>query len=119
VPDLAGLGTQAPQRPYQSPAYRRAFVGPSRCGDLADFLSRTPWFLALQHDERGLRAVVEDLFDQLGRDGVVYAEIRFAPLQHTQRDEAGHPLAPHVPAFRWAAERGRVTPVPAALCAGG
>ena len=63
--------------------YRRDFVGPRRCPDLADFLSRTPHYLALQQDERGLRVIVEDLFDQLVRDGVVYAELRFAPLQHT------------------------------------
>ena len=64
--------------------YRAKFVGPRRCADLADFLSLTPNHLALQQDERGLRVIVEDLFDQLVRDGVVYAELRFAPLQHTR-----------------------------------
>jgi adenosine deaminase len=64
--------------------YRRRFVGPRRCTDLADFLALTPNYLELQQDERGLRVIVEDLFDQLVRDGVIYAEIRFAPLQHTQ-----------------------------------
>ena len=33
-------------------------------------------------DEAALRLVVEDLFEQLASDGVVYAEIRFAPLLH-------------------------------------
>ncbi len=32
--------------------------------------------------EDSLRAVTEDVFEQLVDDGVVYAEIRFAPLQH-------------------------------------
>ena len=36
-------------------------------------------------DEAALRLVVEDLFEQLARDGVVYAEIRFAPLLHAAR----------------------------------
>ena len=36
-------------------------------------------------DEEALRLVVEDLFEQLARDGVIYAEIRFAPLLHTER----------------------------------
>jgi adenosine deaminase len=64
--------------------YRRSFVGPARCDGLGDLLARTPRFLALMQDERGLRVVVEDLFDQLVRDGVVYAELRFAPLQHAR-----------------------------------
>jgi adenosine deaminase len=54
-----------------------------RCSDLADFLGRTRATIALMQDERGLRIVVEDLFDQIQRDGVAYAELRFAPLQHT------------------------------------
>ena len=36
-------------------------------------------------DEAALRLVVEDVFEQLARDGVIYAEIRFAPLLHTER----------------------------------
>jgi adenosine deaminase len=32
--------------------------------------------------------VTEDLFSQLVKDGVVYAEIRFAPLLHTAYDLA-------------------------------
>jgi adenosine deaminase len=125
----------------------------------------------MQTRER-LRAATLDVFDQLGRDGVIYAELRFAPLLHTDAgltpeeatatvdhavaegatstgieaglilctlrhfsgeqslltaelavwharmpgsrvvgldlagDEAGFPLAPHVPAFGFAAERG-------------
>lgn len=38
----------------------------------------------MQTKER-LRLVTEDLFKQLQRDNVVYAEIRFAPLLHTQK----------------------------------
>jgi adenosine deaminase len=123
----------------------------------------------MQTGER-LRAATLDVFDQLQRDGVIYAELRFAPLLHTEAgltveevvaavdqavaegvasngteaglilctlrhfapeqslltaelavrraqlagsrvvgfdlagDEAGFPLAPHIPAFRLAAE---------------
>ena len=35
--------------------------------------------------EAALRAVMEDLFEQLVDDGVVYAEIRFAPLLHMEQ----------------------------------
>ena len=35
--------------------------------------------------EDALRAVTEDLFEQLVEDGVIYAEIRFAPLLHPEQ----------------------------------
>jgi adenosine deaminase len=63
-------------------AYRRDFVGPRRSESLADLLLRPPRIVALMQDRRGLRVIVEDLFDQLARDGVVYAEPRFAPFLH-------------------------------------
>ena len=149
--------------------YRAEFVGPPRASSLADLLRRPRRIVALMQDRRSLRLITEDLFDQLARDGVVYAELRFAPLQHLEGgmraeevvaeverttaaaaaatgidarlilctvrhfspqqslrtaelvgrfqgglvaaldiagDEAGHPLDPHVPAFRYAIEHG-------------
>ncbi len=35
--------------------------------------------------EKNLRLVVKDLFDQLQRENVIYAEIRFAPLLHLSK----------------------------------
>ena len=65
--------------------YRKHFVGPARCTDLMDLLGYVARPLELMQSERALRLVVEDLFDQLRADHVVYAEIRFAPLLHTRR----------------------------------
>lgn len=65
--------------------YDREFIAPPRCTSLADFLTRAPRGFQLMQDEESLRLVVEDLFEQLARDSVVYAEIRFAPLLHTAR----------------------------------
>lgn len=65
--------------------YRRDFIAPAKCASLADFLLRPPRIVALMQDERGLRLIVEDVFDQLARDGVIYAELRFAPLLHSDR----------------------------------
>jgi len=62
--------------------YRRDFVAPPRCVSLTEFLARVPRIVELMQDRRGLELMVDDVFDQLGRDGVVYAELRFAPLQH-------------------------------------
>jgi adenosine deaminase len=64
--------------------YYRDYVAPSRCTNLADFLERAPRGFLLMQDEAALRLVTEDLFYQLRADGVVYAEIRFAPLLHMQ-----------------------------------
>lgn len=66
-------------------AYRRDYVGPDRCTDLADFLRHIDRSLALLQTEEGLRTAVEDLFGQFAADGVVYAEIRFAPLLHLRK----------------------------------
>jgi adenosine deaminase len=149
--------------------YQREFIAPPRCTSLVDFLTRAPRGFKLMQDEAALAVVVEDLFEQLALDGVIYAEIRFAPLLHLERgltpervvesidrateacirssgidarlilctlrhfdreqglvtarlveqfrgsrvaaldiagDEAGYPLDAHIPAFRYAIERG-------------
>lgn len=65
--------------------YRERFVAPPKCTDLADMLSRAPAGFALLQDGDALHLAVSDLFEQLAADNVVYAEIRFAPLLHTER----------------------------------
>jgi adenosine deaminase len=149
--------------------YQRDYNAPARCANLADFLSRAPMGFRLMQSEDSLRLVTEDVFRQLVEDGVIYAEMRFAPLLHTEQglspervvavversvdsliretgmqaglilctlrhfteaqsmltaqlvekfrgsrvvaldlagDEAGFPLDAHVPAYRYARERG-------------
>jgi adenosine deaminase len=65
--------------------YQREYIAPARCANLADFLSRAPKGFQLMQTENSLRLVAEDVFRQLIEDGVIYAEIRFAPLLHTAR----------------------------------
>jgi adenosine deaminase len=65
--------------------YQREFIAPPRCTSLADFLTRAPRGFQLMQDEAALALVVEDLFEQLAADRVIYAEIRFAPLLHIER----------------------------------
>jgi adenosine deaminase len=65
--------------------YQRDYIAPARCANLADFLSRAPKGFQLMQTENSLRLVAEDVFRQLIEDGVIYAEIRFAPLLHTAR----------------------------------
>jgi len=63
--------------------YERDYIAPLKCTNLAEFLSRAPKGFQLMQTEEALRLVTEDLFAQLAADGVIYAEIRFAPLLHT------------------------------------
>jgi adenosine deaminase len=65
--------------------YQRDYIAPARCANLADFLSRAPMGFRLMQTEDSLRLVTEDVFKQLIEDGVIYAEIRFAPLLHTEK----------------------------------
>jgi adenosine deaminase len=58
------------------------FIAPPQCTSLADFLTHAPRGFQLMQSEEALRIVTEDLFEQLHRDRVLYAEIRFAPLLH-------------------------------------
>ncbi|HTX41080.1 MAG TPA: adenosine deaminase [Acidobacteriaceae bacterium] len=62
--------------------YEAEFIAPPQCASLADFLTRAPRGFQLMQTREALRLVTEDLFEQLGADGVIYAEIRFAPLLH-------------------------------------
>jgi len=66
--------------------YREQFIAPDKCRDLADYISRSESAVALMQDREALQLVTKDLFTQLEADGVIYAEIRFAPLLHTRKD---------------------------------
>src|SRR5260370_7506752 len=66
-------------------AYQHDFIAPAKCTNLADFLTRAPRSIALMQTEEQWRLVVFDLFEQLQRDHLLYAEIRFAPLLHIDR----------------------------------
>ncbi len=65
--------------------FEQCFIAPAKCLNLADYISRALHSVALMQTENNLRLVVADLFEQLVCDNVLYAEIRFAPLLHTQQ----------------------------------
>lgn len=78
--------------------YRTNFIAPAKCRSLADALTRAPRGVALMQTEEQLRLVTLDLFEQLRRDNVLYAEIRFAPLLHTERGLSAHKVVASVEA---------------------
>lgn len=65
--------------------YQRDFIAPARCTDLRDYITRAIRSIGLMQTKQSLRLVTLDLFRQLQKDHVLYAEIRFAPLQHLQK----------------------------------
>jgi adenosine deaminase len=65
--------------------YQEMFIVPPKCKNLADFLKCTISGIELMQTPEELQSVVADLFDQLKKENVIYAEIRFAPLQHLNK----------------------------------
>ncbi|RYY09835.1 MAG: adenosine deaminase [Chitinophagaceae bacterium] len=63
--------------------YIDSFIAPPKCTDLADYITRAVRGFELMQTKENLRLVTLDLFKQLKSDNVIYAELRFAPLQHT------------------------------------
>lgn len=73
-------------KPDISPkVYQRDFIAGVKCTSLVDYLKCAVSGIELMQTHDQLRWVTLDLFDQLQQDGVVYAEIRFAPLQHLEQ----------------------------------
>ena len=64
--------------------YKKKFIGTS-CNCLKDYIRCADTALEYMQTKEQLEIVIEDLFDQLVNDNVIYAEIRFAPLLHLKK----------------------------------
>jgi adenosine deaminase len=78
--------------------YRARFIPPPKCVDLAELLACAPSSYPLMQTEEHLRLVTFDLFEQLERDNVIYAELRYAPLLHTEQGLSPHQVVATVEA---------------------
>lgn len=65
--------------------FQSRFMAPAKCLNLPDFLARVEDSINVLQTERALTAATLDLMQQFKADGVIYAEIRFAPILHTRR----------------------------------
>lgn len=65
--------------------YNRDFIAPANCASLDEYLKCAQAPIAIMQTKEQLEAVTLDLFQQLKDDNVIYAEIRFAPLQHLEK----------------------------------
>lgn len=59
-------------------------IAPPVCDDLRDYITRIDHALDLMQDAPALARISRELVEGLADDGVVYAEIRFAPQLHTR-----------------------------------
>ena len=65
--------------------YREQFVGPVKCQDLIGYLKVAQAGIALMQTPDQLRLVTRDVVRQLKADGLIYAELRFAPVEHLRQ----------------------------------
>ncbi|MBI9042868.1 MAG: adenosine deaminase [Anaerolineaceae bacterium] len=71
-------------------SYLNTFTAPSKCTDLVHYLKFTQNCVALLQNQETLRLAVEDLFEQMQAENVLYSEIRFAPFLHTEEGLSGY-----------------------------
>jgi adenosine deaminase len=62
--------------------YNDQYKAPFNCNNLLEYIERAERAIRWMQTPEQLRLVTLDLFKQLKEDGVIYAEMRFAPLQH-------------------------------------
>lgn len=60
------------------------FADAARSGSLERYLARMTPIVSVLQDEAGLRRVAAECAEDLAADGVVYAEVKVAPEQHTE-----------------------------------
>ena len=66
--------------------YKKLFQASPNCTSLKDYISCADRAIELMQTKENLELIVEDLFKQLKNDNVIYAEIRFAPLLHCNKN---------------------------------
>ncbi|WP_018126185.1 adenosine deaminase [Balneola vulgaris] len=66
-------------------SYSKKFIAPNNCADLKEYIECASASIDIMQTKEQLKLVTLDLFDQLLADNVIYAEIRFAPLQHLKK----------------------------------
>ncbi|HEY6971081.1 MAG TPA: adenosine deaminase [Candidatus Angelobacter sp.] len=65
--------------------YEHIFIAPPKCRNLAQCLTHARPAVELMQSVASLQLAVEDVFEQLEADGVIYAELRYAPLLHLEK----------------------------------
>lgn len=61
---------------------KEKMVAPDKCADLKDYLERFDYPCDFMQSKDNLELVAKSLLNDLKKDNVIYAEVRFAPLKH-------------------------------------
>ena len=64
--------------------YNNNFKAGKSCSSLKQYIKCADNAISLMQSKESLELVMEDFFNQLIKDNVIYCEIRFAPLLHTE-----------------------------------
>lgn len=59
-------------------------IAPDKCKDLAEYLTKFDFPISLMQSRKNLMEISEELVNNLAKQNVIYAEIRFAPMFHTR-----------------------------------
>ena len=81
--------TRRVEAPATFEGMRSVLVGPEQVADQAQLLLAFDLPIALMQDAEALERTAADLVEDKARDNVRYAEIRWAPLLHTERGLTG------------------------------
>lgn len=61
---------------------KEKMVAPDKCADLKDYLERFDYPCYFMQSKDNLELVAKNLLNDLKKENVIYAEVRFAPLKH-------------------------------------
>lgn len=61
---------------------KEKMVAPDKCADLKDYLERFDYPCDFMQSKDNLELVAKNLLNDLKKENVIYAEVRFAPLKH-------------------------------------
>ncbi len=81
--------TRGVEAPTTFEGMRSVLVGPDQVADQAQLLLAFDLPIALMQDAEALERTAADLAEDKARDNVRYAEVRWAPLLHTERGLSG------------------------------
>ena len=63
---------------------KEKMVAKDKCLDLTEYLTKFSFPISLMQTKENLKQIANDLAEELDKENVIYAEIRFAPMFHTQ-----------------------------------
>lgn len=64
---------------------KEKMIAPDKCQNLSEYLTKFDFPCSLMQTKENLTLIAKDLVDRLSKQNIIYAEIRFAPMFHTNK----------------------------------